>query len=95
MLPLENFERYGAIWFILKCNLEENNVMKINNRMRRFFFIITHINKTTTTINYLHNDQDFITHKNQVYYILSSVIAIQSLIQNLICLYYLSKMHCA
>ena len=37
------FEKKGEIWCILKCNLEENSVMKI--------FII--INKTTT-INYLH-----------------------------------------
>ena len=38
--------------------------MKINNVMCKniLFIIITHINKTTT-INYLHNDQNFITRK--------------------------------
>ena len=52
-------------------NLEESNVMKVNNIMCKiilFIIIITHINKTTT-INYSHNDQNFITHKKiKVYY---------------------------
>ena len=56
MVPRENFEKNGAIWRVLKCNLEEN-VMKISNKMCKTFYllIIIHINKTITIINYLHN----------------------------------------
>ena len=54
MLPRENFEKNDAIWCIIKCDLEKNNVMKIKNKMCKniFIIIIIHINKTTTIINY-------------------------------------------
>ena len=71
----------GAIWCILKCNLEENNVMKINNIMCKnilFIIIITHINKSTTII-YSYDDQILLHTKKFKFTILSSVIAIQSL----------------
>ena len=43
----EIFEKNGAIWDILKCNLEGSNVMKIKNVICKnilFIIIMTHNN---------------------------------------------------
>ena len=58
-------------FFYLKFFLEENNIIKINDvpTINENFFkcIITHISKNTT-LNYLHNEQNFTNKKNEVYH---------------------------